>query len=149
KTKTLCCPEQLANLLFMPLALPRGSFSEKVPLTSNPEQSGEESPAIQSDNSLNQLEPDNIAKFQQRQSQTQAINHDYLPDLKGALKGFYEENVKETIETKTHEFKQLIQQNAAIGKSKYLALGVLTVSVFLPVSMFVIEPTPAKDNSED
>jgi len=42
------------------------------PLTSNPEQSGEESSAILPDNSLNQ--PDNIAKFQQRQTQTQ-INH--------------------------------------------------------------------------
>jgi len=43
------------------------------PLTSNPEQSGEEGSAILPDNSLNQ--PDNIAKFQQRQSQTQSINH--------------------------------------------------------------------------
>ena len=43
------------------------------PLTSNSEQSGEEDSVILPDNSLNQ--PDNIAKFQQRQSQTQSINY--------------------------------------------------------------------------
>jgi hypothetical protein len=40
---------------------------------------------------------------------------DYLPDLKGALKGFYEENVKETVETKTAEFKSLIEKNIALN----------------------------------
>ena len=45
------------------------------PLTSNSEPSGEESPAIPPGNSLNQSETDNIAKFQQRQSKIQSINH--------------------------------------------------------------------------
>ena len=56
---------------------------------------------------------------------------DYLPDLKGALTGFYEENVKETIETKTQEFKQLIQQNAAIGQNTQKALIAIAFGIFL------------------
>ena len=77
---------------------------------------------------------------------------DYLPDLKRALKGFYEENLQETIETKTAYYENLLKENIAFGqrtqkiaialgigifllltiayfwqgKSKYLALGVLT-----------------------
>lgn len=77
---------------------------------------------------------------------------DYLPDLKGALKGFYEENIKQTLETKTAYYENLLKENIAFGqrtqkiaialgigiflllaiayfwqgKSKYLALGVLT-----------------------
>ena len=77
---------------------------------------------------------------------------DYLPDFKGALKGFYEENIKQTLETKTAYYENLLKENIAFGqrtqkiavalgigiflllaiayfwpgKSKYLALGVLT-----------------------
>ena len=36
---------------------------------------------------------------------------DYLPDFQGALKGFYEESLKGTLETKSQEFKELIQKN--------------------------------------
>ena len=76
----------------------------------------------------------------------------YLPDFKGALKGFYEENLKQTLETKTAYYENLLKENIAFGhrtqkiaialgigiflllaiayfwqgKSKYLALGVLT-----------------------
>jgi hypothetical protein len=39
---------------------------------------------------------------------------DYLPDLKGTLTSFYEENIKNTVETKTAEFKQLISVNKTI-----------------------------------
>lgn len=39
----------------------------------------------------------------------------WLPDLKGALKGLYEENVKGTVETKTEEFKGLIEKNIALN----------------------------------
>ena len=55
---------------------------------------------------------------------------DYLPDLKGALKGFYEENVKETIETKTQEFKQLIQQNIAFGQRTQKVLIAIALGIF-------------------
>ena len=78
---------------------------------------------------------------------------DWLPDFKGALKGFYEENVKETLEAKTTYYENLLKENIAFGQrtqkiaialgigiflllaiayfwppgqSKYLALGVLT-----------------------
>ena len=76
----------------------------------------------------------------------------YLPDFKGALKGFYEENLKKTLETKTAYYENLLKENIAFGQrtqkiaialgigiflllaiayfwqgnSKYLALGVLT-----------------------
>ena len=76
----------------------------------------------------------------------------YLPDLKGALNNFYEENIKETLETKTAYYEGLLKENITFGqrtqkivialgigiflllaiayfwqgKSKYLALGVLT-----------------------
>lgn len=77
---------------------------------------------------------------------------EFLPDFKGALKNFYEENVKETLEVKTAYYENLLKENIAFGqrtqkiaialgigiflllaiayfwqgKSKYLALGVLT-----------------------
>src|SRR3954465_8739415 len=76
---------------------------------------------------------------------------DYLPDLKGALNNFYEENIKQTLETKTAYYENLLKENIAFGQrtqkiaialgvgillllaiayfwqddSKYLALGVL------------------------
>ncbi|CAI2178371.1 2458_t:CDS:2 [Funneliformis geosporum] len=123
------------------------------PLNSNAEQLEEESSEIPP-NSV-----DNIAKFQQRQAKTQAINHvntiqnlstslqALQPDnsettkiityalvgtvVAGALKGFYEENIKATVETKTNEFKQLIQQNAAIGQNTQKALIAIALGIFL------------------
>ncbi|CAI2183249.1 15548_t:CDS:2 [Funneliformis geosporum] len=92
---------------------------------------------------------------------------DYLPDFKGALTGFYEENVKETVETKTQEFKHLIQQNAAIGEilpklTKIYAklkihclrnIALETLSFILAFSslavMFAIESIPARDSLSD
>ena len=55
---------------------------------------------------------------------------DYLPDLKGALKGFYEENVKETVETKTNEFKDLLQKNIAYGQKTQQALVAIALGIF-------------------
>ena len=55
---------------------------------------------------------------------------DYLPDLKGALKGFYEENVKETVETKTNEFKNLLQRNIAYGQKTQQALVAIALGIF-------------------
>jgi hypothetical protein len=55
---------------------------------------------------------------------------DWLPDFKGALKGFYEENVKETLETKTSEFKTLFQQNMAYGQRTQRALIAIALGVF-------------------
>ena len=67
---------------------------------------------------------------------------DYLPDLKGSLKGFYEENVQATIETKTQEFKDffneksgkyeaLIKENTFYGKNTQKALIAIALSIFL------------------
>ena len=56
---------------------------------------------------------------------------DYLPDLKGALRGFYEESVKETVETKTNEFKQLIQENIALNWKTQKALIAIALGIFL------------------
>lgn len=55
---------------------------------------------------------------------------DYLPDFQGALKGFYEENVKETVETKTQEFKELIQKNMAINTQTQQALVAIALGIF-------------------
>jgi len=56
---------------------------------------------------------------------------DYLPDFQGALKGFYEENIKETIENKTNEFKELIQHNADYGQNTQKALIAIAFGTFL------------------
>jgi len=56
---------------------------------------------------------------------------DYLPDLKGALQGFYEENIKATIENKTNEFKELIQHNAYYGQNTQKSLIAIAFGTFL------------------
>jgi len=41
---------------------------------------------------------------------------DWLPDFKGALQGFYEENIKETLEGKTAYYENLLKENIAFGQ---------------------------------
>ena len=55
---------------------------------------------------------------------------DYLPDLKGTLKGFYDENVKATVEAKSAEFKQLIEKNIAINTNTQKALVAIALGIF-------------------
>jgi len=55
---------------------------------------------------------------------------DYLPDFKGALKGFYDENVKATVETKSAEFKQLIEKNIVINTNTQKALVAIALGIF-------------------
>ena len=55
---------------------------------------------------------------------------DYLPNFKDALKGFYEESLQNTVETKTNEFKQLIQENIAYGKKTQKALIAIALGIF-------------------
>ncbi|CAJ0747798.1 1571_t:CDS:2, partial [Entrophospora sp. SA101] len=87
-------------------------------------------------------DPDPITKFHQRQAKTEQINHgvptnsimgikDYLPDFKGALTGFYEESLKATIETKTQEFKDLLQKNIAYGQKTQRALVAIALVLIL------------------
>jgi len=56
---------------------------------------------------------------------------DYLPDLKGALTSFYEDSLKENLESKTTEFKQLIQENIAFSQRTQQALVAIALGVFL------------------
>jgi len=55
---------------------------------------------------------------------------DYLPDFKGALKGFYEENVKHTVETKTEEFKQLLRASVDSNWRTQKALVAIALGIF-------------------
>ncbi|CAJ0851764.1 819_t:CDS:2 [Entrophospora sp. SA101] len=100
-------------------------------------------------------DPDPITKFQQRQAKTEQLNNhgesansimgikDYLPDFKGALTGFYEESLKGTIETKTAEFKQLLQANIAYVEKKSKDLIANLIEKVLP-----IEATPQNFDCE-
>jgi hypothetical protein len=56
---------------------------------------------------------------------------DYLPDFKGALKGFYEENVKEALETKTAYYENLLKENIAFGQRTQKIALALGVGIFL------------------
>jgi len=60
---------------------------------------------------------------------------DYLPDFKGALTGFYEESVKPTVETKTQEFKALIQTNISHGKQTQKAIVAILLAAFLLLAL--------------
>ena len=55
---------------------------------------------------------------------------DYLPNLKAALTGFYEEQLKNTVETKTTEFKQLLQANITYGQKTQQALITIALGIF-------------------
>ena len=55
---------------------------------------------------------------------------DYLPDLKSALTGFYEESLKNTVEIKTQEFKTLLEKNIAYGQKTQKALVAIALGVF-------------------
>ena len=55
---------------------------------------------------------------------------DYLPDFKKALTGFYEEQLKNTVETKTTEFKQLLQANITYGQKTQQALIAIALGIF-------------------
>ena len=56
---------------------------------------------------------------------------DWLPDFKGALKGFYEENVKETLENKTAYYENLLKENIAFGQRTQKIAIALGVGIFL------------------
>jgi len=60
---------------------------------------------------------------------------DYLPDFKGALTGFYEESVKPTLESKTAEFKELVQGNIAHGQKTQKAIVAILLAVFLLLAL--------------
>ena len=55
---------------------------------------------------------------------------DYLPNFKEALTGFYEESLKDTLETKTQEFKNLLERNIAYGQKTQQALIAVALGIF-------------------
>jgi hypothetical protein len=55
---------------------------------------------------------------------------DYLPDFQGALTGFYEASLKNTVETKTQEFKSLLEKNIADGQKTQRALVAIALGIF-------------------
>ena len=56
---------------------------------------------------------------------------DWLPDFKGALKGFYEESLKNTIETKTAYYENLLKENIAFGQRTQKIAIALGIGIFL------------------
>ena len=56
---------------------------------------------------------------------------DYLPDFKGALEGFYEENTKETLETKTAYYENLLKENIAFTQRTQKIAIALGIGIFL------------------
>ena len=55
---------------------------------------------------------------------------DWLPNFQTALTGFYEESLKDTVATKTAEFKQLLQANIAYGQKTQQALVAIALGIF-------------------
>jgi hypothetical protein len=55
---------------------------------------------------------------------------DYLPNFKDALTGFYEESLKDTLETKTQEFKSLLERNITYGQKTQQALVAIALGIF-------------------
>lgn len=58
-----------------------------------------------------------------------------LPDLKGALVDFYQESVKPTIESKSTEYKELLQENFARGANTQQAIIAILLAVFLLLAL--------------
>lgn len=55
---------------------------------------------------------------------------DYLPDFQKALTGFYEDSLKNPLETKTQEFKSLLEKNMAYGQKTQQALVAIALGIF-------------------
>ena len=55
---------------------------------------------------------------------------DYLPNFQAALTGFYDEQLKNTVESKTTEFQQLLQANIAYGQKTQRALVAIALGIF-------------------
>lgn len=60
----------------------------------------------------------------------------WLPDFKGALIGFYDERLKENIESKSQEYKAILEENMAYGKKTQKTLVTLAVAIFLLLAIY-------------
>ena len=56
-------------------------------------------------------------------------------DFKGALSNFYDEKIKPTIETKSTEFKTIVQENFARGANTQQAIIAILLAVFLLLAL--------------
>ncbi|CAI2167900.1 1492_t:CDS:2 [Funneliformis geosporum] len=56
---------------------------------------------------------------------------DYLPDFKGALTGFYEENIKPSLETKANYYENLLHENIAFSQRTQKIGIALGIGIFL------------------
>ena len=60
---------------------------------------------------------------------------DYLPDFKGSLSSFYEESVKPTIESKSTEYKALLQENFIRSAKTYKVIMAIALGIFLLLAL--------------
>lgn len=60
----------------------------------------------------------------------------WLPDFKGALIGFYDERLKETIENKSQEYKTLLEENIAYSKKTQKAIVIIALGIFLLIAIY-------------
>jgi hypothetical protein len=58
-----------------------------------------------------------------------------LPDLKGALSGFYDEKIKPTLDSKSSEFKELVKENFARGANTQKAIIAVALAIFLLLAL--------------
>lgn len=56
---------------------------------------------------------------------------DWLPDFKGALNGFYDEKLKDTLEQKSSEYKELFTKHLEHWKNTQQALLIIAWGIFL------------------
>ena len=66
--------------------------------------------------------------------------NDWMPDFKGALTGFYQESLKPTIESKSTEYKTLIQANFAHGVKTQQAIVAIALAIFLLLALAFFWP---------
>lgn len=59
----------------------------------------------------------------------------WLPNFKDALVNFYDERIKDTLESKTTEFKTLVQENMARGVNTQKAVIAILLAVFLLLAL--------------
>lgn len=55
---------------------------------------------------------------------------DYLPNFQAALTGFYDQQLKNVVESKTAEFKNLLKENIAYGQKTQRALVAIALGIF-------------------
>lgn len=56
---------------------------------------------------------------------------DYLPDLKGALTSFYEESLKNSLEQKSNEYKELFAKHLEQWERTQKALLIIALAIFI------------------